>query len=321
MTALTILPGDAQWRSRKVRYFQGDWASIQTMIPEFELLPFAAGSDEPANPFLRTVMRLPLSATERQIPVGVVSNSYTLAPHRTVAELCRAGLIDAGMKASELRYEVGLSELGEWMNLRITLPERFTFKDTVGHPTELRLECFNSVDGSSSLVILLAWFRLVCTNGMVIRETKIEFNERHGQGLNLASIPERIRPTLEAIAGDQARIEKWQTEGVRISDVADWANGSVSTDWGVKAAARIYHICNAGRDIDFPEPFASGKATEKPIRYIGPVPGSPAHAQTKYDVSQALSFVASGRRDPDERIAWQTAIPKLLAVLPATPAA
>ena len=32
------------------------------------------------------------------------------------------------------------------------------------------------------------------------------------------------------------------------------------------------------------DPFASGTATEKPIRYLGRVPGSPEHAATKYDV-------------------------------------
>jgi hypothetical protein len=51
MTTLSLLPGEAVWRSRKVQYYAGDWTSIQTVLPEFELKPFSAGPDEPANRF------------------------------------------------------------------------------------------------------------------------------------------------------------------------------------------------------------------------------------------------------------------------------
>ena len=84
MSTVSILPGEAQWRSRKVRYYAGNWDAIQTVLPEFDLVPFTAGQDEPTNPFLQTVMRKPLSAAERSIPVGVVSHTYSLAPHRDV---------------------------------------------------------------------------------------------------------------------------------------------------------------------------------------------------------------------------------------------
>ena len=67
MTALSLMPGNAAWRSRHVQYYAGDWDSIQTVLPEFDLKPFAAGPDEPPNPFLKTVMRKPLSAAERPV--------------------------------------------------------------------------------------------------------------------------------------------------------------------------------------------------------------------------------------------------------------
>ena len=72
-------------------------------------------------------------AEERPIPVGIVSHTYSLAPHREVASLCRKGLLGAGIEPSDLRYEVGLSELGEWMNFRIYLPDYYnlwTLADT-----------------------------------------------------------------------------------------------------------------------------------------------------------------------------------------------
>jgi hypothetical protein len=50
-------------------------------------------------------------------------------------------------------------------------------------------------------------------------------------------------------------MEKWQTEKVAINDIAIWADNSVAKEWGKKAAARVFHICDAGKDIEIP-PFA-----------------------------------------------------------------
>ena len=78
------------------------------------------------------------------------------------------------------------------VNFRIYLGDSYSFTDMHKEKLDLRLECFNSVDGSSRLVILFGWLRFVCSNGLVIGETKIEIKERHGQNLDLNSIAERI---------------------------------------------------------------------------------------------------------------------------------
>ncbi|WP_292532502.1 DUF932 domain-containing protein [Methylocystis sp.] len=314
MSVITILSEEASWRSRDVRYYEGDWASIQTVIPEFYLAAFAAGEEDPANPFLQTVMRKPMSAVERPIPIGVVSHTYSLAQHREVAEICRQGLKNARIKLDGLRYQLGLSELGEWMNFRVYFPTDYDFIDDRGN-VRLRLECFNSVDGSSRLMIVFGWLRFVCSNGLVIGESKIEIRERHGQNLDLGSIAERIRPALAAVAADRARMEKWQGEKIVIDGIKTWADEKLSEKWGKKAAARVFHICDAGKDIEFEDPFAPGAATEKPFRFLGPVPGAPERAATKYDVAQALSFVATNRKNAEERVAWQADVPHLLQSL------
>ena len=306
-----IQPIGTQWHSRKVCYYSGDWETVLGFMPEFELAPFSVGQDE--NPFLRTVIRLPLNDRECPIPVGAVSRTYCLVPHREVAKLCLKGLLDAdaGIKPDQLRYEVGLSEFGEWMNLRIYLPDEYSFKD---QETKLnaKLECFNSVDASSRLVILFGWHRLVCSNGLIIGETKIEIKERHGQGLIIGSIPERIRKNIGSISDDCSRLKRWQSEKVSIEDMQHWVDNKLSEEWGKKAAARTFHICNSGKDIKFKDPFAPGRATEKPFEYLSRVPGSEKGAKTKYDVSQVLSFVATHRNNAEERVVWQAGIPRLL---------
>jgi hypothetical protein len=58
--------------------------------------------------------------------------------------------------------------------------------------------------------------------------------------------------------------------------------------------------------------FAPGSASEKPCRQTIQVPGSPEIAYTIFDVSQALSWVATSRENAEERLNWQTGIPKLI---------
>ena len=297
-----------QWRARNVRYHKGDWAAIKSLLPRFDLKPFSSGEGKPSNRFLKTVM------PEEGPPVAVVSNAYSLIQHLDVANLCRTAAIkNTDCQPNELCYEVGLSELGEWMNFRIYFPARYSFKYD---DLDLRLECFNSVDGQSRLLIWFGWLRLVCSNGLVIGDTKIEIRERHDRHLNLKVVADRLRSSLKSVDGDRLRMRTWQNEMVQIQDIAIWSNGEVSKKWGKKAAARVFHICDSGNDVELVDPFASGSATEKPVKYLNPVPGSPSRAKTKYDVLQALSFVATSRKNTEERVTWQFHIPVLLRRLP-----
>ena len=46
---VSIEPEMAQWRSRTVCYYKGDWTAIQSLLPQFDLKPFTAGKDEPSQ--------------------------------------------------------------------------------------------------------------------------------------------------------------------------------------------------------------------------------------------------------------------------------
>lgn len=235
VNSVSIDPGTAQWRSRRVRYYKGSWPEIQSRLPMFDLMPFTAGSDgDPANPFLQVVMRRPRVPKERPIPVGVVGDSYTLVPHLEVAKLCYEAAVNVGCSPHELRHEAGLSEMGEWMNLRIYFPSRYGLMDSHNEMIDLRLECFNSVDGSCRLVVLFGWFRLICSNGLVIGDTKIEIRERHGRHLDLGSATRRIDDALRSVETDRRRIKKWEQQRVQIDDIAAWSDGHVSKQWGKK---------------------------------------------------------------------------------------
>ena len=163
--------------------------------------------------------------------------------------------------------------------------------------------------------MLFGWYRFVCANGMVIGESRIEIRERHGQPLEIDTIPKRIASSLHAAQADRRRLEGWERTLIDIEGLAPWVDGPVTERWGKRAAARVFQICRTGHDVEI-EYFARGAASEKPVRFRLPVAGSPTPARTKYDASQALSFVATHRNDADDRLGRQADIPALIRKLP-----
>lgn len=298
--------------NRAVQYVRGKHNAVFKQIPDFELRDFQSDADSASNPFLRTVCRLPLTPIEREMPVGVVSNRYSLATHRDVFNLCLKGMKASGVDTDDLEAECGLSELGEWMNLRFYFPEKYNYTPNDKNTLRLRLECYNSVDGSARLVILLGWYRMICSNGMIIGESKAEFSDMHDQGLNTSIVPTVISKGLEAVKNDQARMRRWEQRKVDDLVLGAWANGPLASKWGKKAASRIYWICSEGRDSKITDPFAEGRATEKPILLLGNVPGSPNPARNIYDVSQAMAWVSTNTKNLKRREEMQFETPKLL---------
>ena len=165
-------------------------------------------------------------------------------------------------------------------------------------------------------MILFGWFRSVCSNGLVIGETKITIRERHGQRLDLAAVPTRIQSAFEAARTDCARLKRWQAAPVSIESIATWVNNAVSKQWGQEGRrTSLSHLR-----------YRYGCRDHRPIRIwsrdrkADPQPGSragaPERATTKYDVAQVLSFVATHRTNTEERVTWQAKIPNLLKGLP-----
>ena len=301
-----------RWRARDASYMAGSWSSLSQRIPRFTLEDFKAKTDGPANPHIRTVVRQPLTVTEQPIPIGVVSNTYCLAQHGKVVEMCIQGLREHGIDPKVLKCEVGLTSLGEWMNFRAYFPESYSYTPKDGKKLSLRLECFNSVDGSSRLVIMLGWFRFVCSNGLIIGETKAELRDVHDEHLNLGVIPGIIANGLAKVRSDLERLRQWETTPFDLPGLEGWIDAHLAEKWGKKAACRTLHICRGGTDVEISDPFAGGKASEKPVKILEPVPGAPNPSRNLYDVCQALSWLATTRNSAEERLEWQSQIPKLI---------
>jgi hypothetical protein len=315
-----LLEETGRWRAREVRYFEGDWRSLAHLIPHFTLEDFAVHPDEMPNPYMRTVVRQPSTLFDRPVPVGVVSNTYSLAQHAEVIEKCFEGLRAQSVNPHAMNCQVGLTRLGEWMNFRTYFPDRNGWSHTPAgenRPLSLRLECFNSVDGSSRLTILFGWFRYICSNGLVLGKTMASVRNIHDNRLDIDTIPDIIGRGMAQVKGEIARLQSWEQTEPNPSRLRDWVNDELASAWGKKAACRVYHIYQDGVDVELADPFAPDLPTEKPVRQLKPVPGAEVPGCTIYHVSQALSWVATQRSNTEERTQWQAQIPTLIDKLAA----
>tara|TARA_R110002072_G_scaffold66954_2_gene164585 strand:+ start:518 stop:1489 length:972 start_codon:yes stop_codon:yes gene_type:complete len=312
---LLLLDEEARWRARDVRYVEGVWERLRKEIPKFTVAEFRAGKDMPANPYLQAVVRVPRNPLEQPVPVGVVSKTYTLAQHVDVAERCLEGIREAGFDTHRLRCQVGLTELGEWMNFRVYFPDQLDFAALDGGKMGLRLECFNSVDGSSRLVLYLGWLRFVCANGMVVGTTMAELKDIHNPHMDLDRIAGIVSHGMTLIQDDRERMKDWEGCPVQRHQLEGWVDTDLAKAWGKKAACRIFHICTAGCDVEYADPFAKELPTQKPVKRLKQVPGAPSTAENLYAVSQALSWIATRKMNPDIRREWQLKIPALIGQL------
>jgi hypothetical protein len=302
MEPVQILSQEGRWRARDVHYWRGTTEALTNLIPEFTRRPFAVPTNDGAeNPFFDTIVRLPMTLFEKEIPIGIVSKSYRLLQHREVMSLVLKALRKAGVAPATCTWELGLSQFGEFMELRIGLPREFEYMPNDGKVLRLTFECYNTVEGSARLAAEMCWYRLVCSNGLVVRQSQVYFSDTHDQDLDVEQFAQAIQVGLNRGMADRKVLHNWGVTPVVEAVLVQWVDSVVANLWGVQRAARVLHICRSGHDGEFPKPFAAGKASEKPISNGPIVPGASCPARTLYDVAQALAWVANTLREPEER--------------------
>lgn len=309
----------AKWLGSPVRAYADTLANIGRWIPSFERRVFGLEQrgDElfRLNERLDTVVRRPSGTDQTYVPVGVVSKNYSLVQHTDVLGAALGALAAAGIKPSNLDAELRITEYGERMALSIFLPEEYGFDPGDGHKMSLRLELWNSVEGSVRLRVLMGWFRFVCGNGLIVGVIRSDVRRRHVNDLT----PEDVGPVLKAgvkqASFDKKNLAAWRDAKISPDELGPWVDGGLKKTWGFKAAARTYHIAHTGSDCDVLGPYKDEQPTTVNVRAAGPVPGAPGQARDLFDVSQILAWLAKERRDLQEQLEWREQIPGLMAAL------
>lgn len=305
-----------KWLNSPVTFHKGTLMEIRQHVPTFERRSFAL--TQPGNELTRlnerldTIVRLPFGEDQNLVPVGVVSKDYTLVPHTAVLDVATKALADAEISPDAVEAELRLTQYGERMALSVFLPDKYQFDPGDGNPMALRLECFNSVDGSSRFRALMGWFRFVCSNGLIIGVTRSDMRRRHVGDFHLEDVGMVLRSGVKESDAEKRNFEKWRKTPIALDQITPWVEKSVRKDWGFKAATRAFHIARTGSDVEILGPYKDNTPTTIPVRETKRIPGTPKECCNLFDVSQILAWLAKERRDVQEQLEWREQIPYLL---------
>lgn len=308
--------GKPKWLNSPVTHYKGSLDSIRAFVPEFEQRAFALtqGSDKMTrmNVRLRTVVRRPIKTDNDHVPVGVVSRSYTLVQHTAVLDAAEKALNDANIGASNVCAELNITEYGERMALSLFLPEKYNYVPHSSHPMALRLECLNSVDGSTGFQALMGWFRFICSNGLIIGVTQTSMRRRHAGAVCADDIGIILKQGLVEAEAEKTNFDLWRETRIKQDNLTRWIEEDILEIWGFKAATRAFHIAMSGEDVSITGQYKGNTPTTINVTGERNVPGTNGEANNLYDISQVLAWLAKERRDIQEQMEWRRQIPGLI---------
>lgn len=308
-----------KWFNSPVTFHEGTLTEIRAHVPSFERRGFGLTQPENErsrlNERLDTIVRLPFGDDNTFIPVGVVSKDYALVPHLAVLNVATKALEDAKIAPANVKAELKITEYGERMALSLYLPGKYSFDPGDGHPMALRLECFNSVDGSTRFRVLMGWFRFVCSNGLIIGVTYSDVRRRHVGDLQIEDVGAVLTSGLKESETEKKNFERWRESGITLDRLTPWVNKDLREGWGFKAAARTFHIARSGYDAEVDGQYKGYTPTTIAMKKLKRVPGSPQQCRNLFDLSQILAWLAKERRDVQEQLEWREKIPGLMAPL------
>ncbi len=328
---ITITESNKIWNGSPVTQYDGTMMDLRECIPLYERRTFGPAlhriADRLLDPLFETpaaisgintfhdvIVRMPLNSDAVEIPVGVVSKQYALIQHRTLFDEASKAIKRVGINLSETTVQLSMTAFGERMHLAILLPEKYNMvlnDDVLG----LRLECFNSVDGSMKFTCIIGWLRFVCSNGLVVGVADTYYKQRHNRNLEMNDIAAMLGAGIAATTGEMESYLGWSKKQITEDTLEKWTNEHLAKRWGVKAAARAWHITRSGCDVSFADPFEKGLPTEKTVRVESVVPGAILPGNTVYAVAQSLAWLAKERRDIQEQLQMKREIHELLKPL------
>jgi hypothetical protein len=316
-------PETAEWtplglREPPTRWLRGRLDEVAAALPDFERGPFALAPESEGawhdNELFDLISTREDAAWARR-PVAVVGKGYRLIGHREAAGRIAEALHDIGFDAAALDTHATLERYGARLALEVHLGSRWMVDPGDGHPLMLQLRCLNSVDAGSSLRVLFSWYRLVCTNGLVVGFSQEAGRVLHRNSPAVPDLRREIENGLTLARTDRSNMRQWLARPIRAASLVPFTDGVLREAWGARDAARFLHVARTGHDAEFENRFAAGKPSEKRMVPGVAVPGSPTEARTEWDAAQALSWVARERRDPAAYLERLLDIPGLVAEL------
>lgn len=305
-----------KWFKSTVSFHSGTIDELRATIPVFERRSFALTQPDERRSRINShqdlIVRAPIGADSDFVPIGVVSKEYALIQHHEVVDVILRALAANEIAADDVDANLEITEYGERMALSVYLPSRYAFDPGDGHPMALRLECLNSVDGSTGFRALMGWFRFVCGNGLIIGVTRSDVRRRHVGDVALDDVAAVLQSGLAQCEAEQKNFKLWRRTTVEAGRLKNWIDSDLKQDWGFKAATRTFHIASTGHDVTIVGPYKGHVPSTIPVASGDSVPGAPGKCRNLFDLSQVLAWIARDRTDVQEQLAWREQISEIL---------
>jgi hypothetical protein len=215
-----------KWFNSPVKSYKGTLTEIRANLPEFERRSLALtqpGSQRSRlNERLDIVIRKPFGVDPDFIPIGVVSKEYVLVPHADVLDVAIQALKKADIASDSVKAQLTLSQYGERMSFGVCLPGNYSYDPGDGNPLALRLECFNSVDGSTRFRALMGWFRFVCRNGLILGVTSHDLRRRHVGDLALDDLGDVLASGIQESEREKENFKCWLQFQIHLKTLVPW---------------------------------------------------------------------------------------------------
>ena len=305
-----------KWFKSTVTSHRGTIDAVRAHLPAFERRSFsltqADESRSRLNEHQDLIVRTSIGTDVDFVPVGVVSKEYALIQHLDVVDVVVKALEVSDIAPRGVTAQLEITEYGERMSLGFLLPMRYAFDPGDGHLMALRLECLNSVEGSTGFRALMGWFRFVCSNGLTIGVTQLEVRRRHVGNLTLDAVATVLQAGVAECEAEKRNFRLWQRTGVDSAKLEQWFDDDLRNAWGFKAATRAFHIATTGQDVAITGPYKGYSPTTIPVTPGEAVAGAPARCRTLFVLSQVLAWLARDRADIQEQLSWREQIAGLL---------
>jgi hypothetical protein len=242
---------------------EGTLDYVMESLPHFGRQPFTMsslnGDEVGVNRYVDMVYRMGTRQGEKPIPVGVVSKNYRLVDHQQLLSTIEQALIGNDIDMEQVRVTAKWTVHGERAHFSFLFPKEERFLHQVDDDEDkmrFRIEVFNSVDGTSRLMVVAGWLRFVCSNGLIVGTSLMDLRRQHRRQLEIEELGRLLRDVVQKAGNDKVIFRHWQSEVINPLALRSWADTDVKEQWGIKAAVRVLGIVRTGKDVEIVWDFA-----------------------------------------------------------------
>ena len=286
-----------KWIGRQTTTKEGAVSEVANSLPTFEKVPLEY--DGQTNDKLDLVVRCPTETKANHFPIATVSKGYNLVQHPKVIEAIKNASDIAGYSDPSSKCYLNITENGERIWFSMDFPERFNFDPGDGETLTLQFHILNSVDRSIPLCFDLGWYRWICRNGLFsLNRSVASKRRRHTASLEVNQYVDILHSAVASIEEEKQFYKLANEKTVEIGSgvLESWIEATLRPRWGIRTAARSYHIMESGNDgkAKLAETPEEDRKTAHRVHVTDEiaVPGQKP-VENLYGVINALSWVSS----------------------------